>query len=1208
MPTTGMSYMGRRGRASRNDDEMLELPTQTPVAPGTSMPAGLLNRGTSAPRAFVSANGEPSAAPSPQDFVNQAYQNLLGRAPDAGGAEYFTGLLQGGASMADIGKAIAKSPEAIAYRESQQARANAQPQVNIANPATPVPAMAAAPVETPAPQQPVIMQSVAQPQATQAQPINAGAAATAQAQANEANVAAVNELYNQYLGRDGSAEYMQAWADQIAAGVPVEQVAAAIASSPEGQAYAAQQSTATTDTPATQTPATQTPAAEPAATGPALSVDNQNTLLAVQDGLDSGLLTLEEAAGVLGVSVDELSGALGGDSQTPVTDPADSDTPVTSSGVTAEEVQALYQALLGRPGADEFVQSWVNSGMSRDEIIAAIRQSPEYQESASVVTAEQVQGIYQNLLGRSGADEFIQGWVDSGMSLAEIEASIRQSPEFLEAQDGAQGTADGDGSDNYVSTDGLNYNINELYAVADALKSNLVTAQEAAEVLGVSVEQLITALGPLDQEAADIAGSGEDTDTGDEFDEATATDQIKAFYQSFLGRDPAPEFLELWLEEMRNGATLDEVRSGFANSAEYESIAIGAINGFFQEHAGALPGESNLSAYLALAKDGVTLPEIEQLIIDAFGSQGGDDTGDTGDTGGDDTGGGNTETTEPAPQVPTPTQTTAQEAVDSAQTYEPVTVADSGAAKAVSADVAQREITDDELVENRLQDLLDSDNPLLARARTRGMQMANARGLLNSSIAAQAAEEAAYNQAFQIASQDADTYRQAASQNVDAQNRANLQDASLGTNVNIFNVGEQNVTNRFNAESVNEAGQFNANAANIALQNFLERENQRILQEDQQLFTAEENEADRILRELLQERQFDFQSSENSLDRELQTALQQNQFTFTSGENELDRNLQTNLQQNQFGENQRDRDFTGDQNQLERDLREALQQNQFSFQGGENALDRALSQTLQQNQFGFQGTQNQLDRDLSQTMQQQQFAFQSGESALDRALQVSMQQTDQDFRSFMQQNQNAFAASENAADRAFNQMMQESQNSFMKYMQEQEQEWRSLENALQRDFAIYQTNAQTAASIMYSTMDSIASIYGDPNLTPAQKTAAVTNVQNMAASMPQLLSVIASTMPQTAGQTSGTDTATSDTDTATSDTDTGTSDTDTGTSTNTGTTNNETWDPTNGGNSTNTAGMTVVPNTDGAVFRGPDGRYYRLEGGQYVPIPIDGVP
>jgi len=1159
MPTTGMSYMGRRGRARRNDDEMLELPTQTPVAPGTSMPAGLLNRGMSAPRAFVSANGEPSAAPNPQDFVNQAYQNLLGRAPDAGGAEYFTGLLQGGASMADIGKAIANSPEAIAYRESQQARDNQQPQVNIPNPVTAVEDPAASFTTPEAPPEPVVMQSVAQPQATQAEPINAGAAATAQAQANEANVAAVNELYNQYLGRNGSAEYMQAWADQISAGVPVEQVAAAIASSPEGQAYAAQQSTAATDTPATQTPATETPAAEPAATGPALSVDNQNTLVAVQDGLDSGLLTLEEAAGVLGVSTDELSAALGGDSQTAASETAVADAADDSAVVGATELSSqvanFYQQYLGRAPQQEYLDQWVasiaNGSATLGDVEQAIANSPEAQQFSQAgsdgVTTDQVQGLYQSLLGRDGADEFVQGWVDSGMSLAEIEQAIRQSPEFLESQASGE-SGDGQTDDSYVSTDGLTYNINELYAVADALKSNLITAQEASEVLGVSVEQLITALGPLDQEAADIAGSGEG-----EFDEATATDQINAFYRSFLGRDPAPEFLELWLEEMRNGATLDEVRSGFTNSEEYEPIAINAINGFFQEHAGALPGEGNLSAYLALAKDGVTLPEIEQLIIDAFGSQGGDDTTDDGGDDTVDTGGGTPDAAEP-PQVPTPTQTTAQEAVDSAQTYEPVTVSDSGTAEAVSAEVAQRGITEDELVENRLQDLLDSDNPLLARARTRGMQMANARGLLNSSIAAQAAEEAAYNQAFQIASQDADTYRQAASQNVDAQNRANLQDASLGTNVNIFNVGEQNVTNRFNAESVNEAGQFNANSANIALQNFLERENQRILQEDQQLFTAEENEADRILREVLQERQFDFQSSENALDRELQNALQQNQFA-----------------------------FTGSENQLERDLRSALQQEQLGFQGGQNALDRALSQTLQSNQFNFQGTQNQLDRD-----------FRSSESALDRAFQVSMQESDQSFRAFMQENQNAFASSENAADRAFNQLMQENQNSFMQYMQEQEQEWRSLENSLQRDFAVYQTNAQTAASIMYSTMDSIASIYGDPNLTAAQKTQAVTNVQNMAASMPQLLSVISSNMPQEVGQTSGTDTSTSGTDA--------------NTNTNTNTTNTETWDPTNGGNSTNTGGYTVVPNTGGAVFRGPDGRYYRLEGGNYVPINIDGIP
>jgi hypothetical protein len=48
-----------------------------------------------------------------------------------------------------------------------------------------------------------------------------------------------------------------------------------------------------------------------------------------------------------------------------------------SPPVTAEQVQAIYQDELGRTGDDSFIQEWVNSGMSLDDIRQAVDQSPE---------------------------------------------------------------------------------------------------------------------------------------------------------------------------------------------------------------------------------------------------------------------------------------------------------------------------------------------------------------------------------------------------------------------------------------------------------------------------------------------------------------------------------------------------------------------------------------------------------------------------------------------------------------------------------------------------------------------------------------------------------------------------------------------------------------------------------------------------------------
>ena len=51
--------------------------------------------------------------------------------------------------------------------------------------------------------------------------------------------------------------------------------------------------------------------------------------------------------------------------------------------VTVSDVNALYKELLGRSGADNFLQDWVNSGGSLEEIATGIANSPEGQAYAA---------------------------------------------------------------------------------------------------------------------------------------------------------------------------------------------------------------------------------------------------------------------------------------------------------------------------------------------------------------------------------------------------------------------------------------------------------------------------------------------------------------------------------------------------------------------------------------------------------------------------------------------------------------------------------------------------------------------------------------------------------------------------------------------------------------------------------------------------------
>lgn len=82
------------------------------------------------------------------------------------------------------------------------------------------------------------------------------------------------------------------------------------------------------------------------------------------------------------------------------------------------------------------------------------------------------------------------------------------------------------------------------------------------------------------------------------------------------------------------------------------------------------------------------------------------------------------------------------------------------------------------LVEKRLQDLLDTDNPYITQGETSALKYANSRGLMNSSIAAGAGEDARIKSGLNIATQDANLLGQSALQsqaNKELKNRMTLE-------------------------------------------------------------------------------------------------------------------------------------------------------------------------------------------------------------------------------------------------------------------------------------------------------------------------------------------------------------------------------------------------------------------------------------------------
>jgi len=139
----------------------------------------------------------------------------------------------------------------------------------------------------------------------------------------------------------------------------------------------------------------------------------------------------------------------------------------------------------------------------------------------------------------------------------------------------------------------------------------------------------------------------------------------------------------------------------------------------------------------------------------------------------------------------------------------------------------QHQVGSNELVADQLTGLLDKNSAYMQQARTDGMQQAHQRGLLNTSMAGEAAQAAAIRAGLPIAQADANTYWQTALANANADNRAmefgaGASNTASLSNANADNTASSQYTNAYNNQqtvnqsAVNNQLRFGANAANLA--------------------------------------------------------------------------------------------------------------------------------------------------------------------------------------------------------------------------------------------------------------------------------------------------------------------------------------------------------------------------------------------------------
>jgi len=119
-------------------------------------------------------------------------------------------------------------------------------------------------------------------------------------------------------------------------------------------------------------------------------------------------------------------------------------------------------------------------------------------------------------------------------------------------------------------------------------------------------------------------------------------------------------------------------------------------------------------------------------------------------------------------------------------------------------------------VQGQLQGIIASNSPLMQQAQTTALQQMNKRGLLNSSMAVGAGQQAVISQALPIASADAAAYQTQNKFNAEQANVAAAANQAATNEASKFGATAENVAAAANQAATNEASKFGASAANTA--------------------------------------------------------------------------------------------------------------------------------------------------------------------------------------------------------------------------------------------------------------------------------------------------------------------------------------------------------------------------------------------------------
>lgn len=134
-------------------------------------------------------------------------------------------------------------------------------------------------------------------------------------------------------------------------------------------------------------------------------------------------------------------------------------------------------------------------------------------------------------------------------------------------------------------------------------------------------------------------------------------------------------------------------------------------------------------------------------------------------------------------------------------------------------------VTPQQTVQGQLQGLLSQNNPLVQMAQTQGLENAQQRGLLNSSLGAEAGALAHYQYAMPIAQADAQTYSAAARTNAENRTQMNQTNAGFENQYNLANFNAQNQLKQMEAQQKLNLSTMNAQQAQQVRTNYVSQMN-----------------------------------------------------------------------------------------------------------------------------------------------------------------------------------------------------------------------------------------------------------------------------------------------------------------------------------------------------------------------------------------------